>query len=86
MIDRLEARGLMLRNTSPTDKRVRLLTVTASGMDLLRAAQPAVLRAQERMLDPLPTEQRTLFMQMISRVNGENQSRTLAPSLARDQP
>ena len=84
VIDRLEARGLMLRNTSPTDKRVRLLTVTASGKDLLRAAQPAVLRAQERMLDPLHAEQRTQFMQMISRVNRENPSRTLAPSLSQD--
>lgn len=86
VIDRLEARGLIVRNTSPTDKRVRLLTVTASGTDLLREAQPAVLRAQERMLDPLPVEQRELFMQMITRVNRENQSRTLAPSLTREQP
>lgn len=86
VIDRLEARGLMVRNASQSDKRVRLLTVTASGEDLLRVVQPAVLRAQDRMLDPLPAEQRALFMQMMARVNRENPSRTLAPSLARDQP
>lgn len=81
VIDRLEARGLMLRNTSQADKRVRLLTVTEAGVDLLRTAEPAVLRAQERMLEPLPAQERALFMQLITRINHENQGRTLAPSL-----
>lgn len=81
VIDRLEARGLMLRNASKADKRVRLLTLTAEGEALLRLAEPAVLRAQERMLDPLPAQERALFMALIARVNQENQGRTLAPSL-----
>lgn len=82
VIDRLEARGLMLRNASQTDKRVRLLTVTPSGLDLLQAAEPAVMRAQERMLDPLPAEQRALFMQMVGQINHENEGRNRAPSHA----
>src|SRR5256885_11492098 len=67
VIDRLEARGLMVRNTSPADRRVRLLSVTAEGAALLAAAEPSVLRAQQRMLEPLPQEQRGLFMDMIDR-------------------
>jgi DNA-binding MarR family transcriptional regulator len=82
VIDRLEARGFMVRNASKTDKRVRLLTVTPAGVDLLRAAQPAVMRAQQRMLDPLPVEQRALFMQMVAQINHENEGRNRAPSLA----
>lgn len=82
VIDRLEARGFMVRNASQTDKRVRLLTVTPAGIDLLKAAQPAVMRAQQRMLDPLPVEQRALFMQLVAQINHENEGRNRAPSLA----
>lgn len=86
VIDRLEARGFMVRNASKTDKRVRLLTVTPAGIDLLKAAQPAVMRAQQRMLDPLPVEQRALFMQMVAQINNENEGRNRAPSLAAVKP
>lgn len=61
VIDRLEKRGLMLRRTSPADRRVRLLELTAAGEALLQTLLPAVLRTQERLLAPLPAEQRALF-------------------------
>src|SRR3954471_24830904 len=35
VIDRLEARGLVARNVSPTDRRVRLVTPTAKGIQTL---------------------------------------------------
>ena len=73
VIDRLEARGLMRRNASPTDRRVRLLTLTPDGDTLLAEVQPGMLRAQARMLDPLPPEQRETFMQMLKvLVDGNN--------------
>ncbi|MGJ7512674.1 MarR family transcriptional regulator [Variovorax sp. GT1P44] len=53
VIDRLESRGLVLRNAAPSDKRVRLLTLTDEGRALLAEVVPSMLRAQERMLDPL---------------------------------
>ena len=40
------------------------------------------MRAQQRMLDPLPAEQRALFMQMVAQINHENEGRHRAPSLA----
>ena len=53
VIDRLEKRGLMQRNASEDDRRVRLLTLTDEGEALLREVQPAMMRAQVRMLAPL---------------------------------
>src|ERR1044072_4014144 len=50
VVGRLEARGLMQRKVSPDDKRVRLLTLTHEGETLLDAVNPAMLRAQERIL------------------------------------
>ena len=65
VIDRLEKRGLMLRRTSPADRRVRLLELTPEGEALLQTLVPAVLKTQERLLAALPTEQRALFSALL---------------------
>ncbi|RGE46848.1 MarR family transcriptional regulator [Comamonas testosteroni] len=80
VIDRLEARGLMQRNASPTDRRVRLLTLTEDGGLLLQQAEASVLRAQRRMLDPLPDDKRAHFMEMLSLLIHENDEFARAPS------
>ena len=58
VIDRLEARGLVQRNVSPTDRRVRLVTPTERGIETLSAVLPRMLRAQERLLQPLNASRR----------------------------
>lgn len=65
VIDRLEARGLMLRSASAQDRRVRLLTLTPAGERLLADVVPSMLRAQERILAPLPAQERGEFMRML---------------------
>jgi DNA-binding MarR family transcriptional regulator len=72
VIDRLESRRLIQRKVSSDDKRVRLLYVTAAGEALLKRIIPAMLRAQERMLEPLTKADRSKFMQMIRRIVDEN--------------
>ena len=66
LADRLEARGLMQRNASAQDRRVRLLTLTAAGVALLAALVPAMLQAQQRILSPLPEAERGEFMRMLA--------------------
>lgn len=80
VIDRLEARGLLRRNPSSTDRRVRLLTPTDEGVALLDAIYPAMLRAQERMLEPLPKAQRQEFMRMLRVLVEANNELSRAPS------
>jgi len=65
VIDRLESRGLIQRNTSPDDRRVRLINLTAEGAHMLSAVTPGMLTAQQRILDPLPEAQRRSFMDML---------------------
>jgi DNA-binding MarR family transcriptional regulator len=72
VIDRMEARRLIRRKVSPDDKRVRLLFITPAGEVLLKRVIPAMLRAQERMLEPLAKADRPRFMQMIKRIVDEN--------------
>jgi len=80
VIDRLEARGLLRRNPSPTDRRVRLLTPTLEGAALLEQVHPSMLRAQQRMLEPLPPAERQEFMRMLRLVVNTNNELSRAPS------
>lgn len=74
VIDRLEARGLMFRRPSPTDRRARCLDITDEGRKLLQAVTPSVLRAQDLILEPLPEHERGEFMRLIEiLVNGNNE-------------
>lgn len=80
VIDRLEARGLVLRSNSPTDRRVRLLHVTPEGQHMLSQLVPNVQQAQEKMLAPLAEEQRDIFMGMIRQLVEANNVLSRAPS------
>ena len=80
VVDRLEARGLLLRQVAPQDKRVRLLTLTGDGAALLAAAVPGMLRAQERMLAPLPKAERAEFMRMLRVLVAAHNEHSRAPS------
>ncbi len=65
VIDRLEARGLVLRNMSADDRRVRLITPTEEGLRILKAVVPRMLRSQERLLSPLSTAERAELMRLM---------------------
>jgi MarR family transcriptional regulator, lower aerobic nicotinate degradation pathway regulator len=80
VLDRLEARGLLQRSPSADDRRVRLLTLTHAGQDLLAQAIPSMQRAQERMLQPLPKRERAEFMRMLQTLVNANNELSRAPS------
>lgn len=80
VVDRLEARGWMQRNASPDDKRVRLLTLTHDGEQLLAGVLPDMQRAQERILAPLPKAERKEFMRMLRTLVDANNELSRAPS------
>ena len=82
VVDRLEARGLLVRNASADDRRVRLLTLTDAGNALLESIVPAMQRAQSRMLDPLPKRDRAEFMRMLRELVMANNELSRAPSEA----
>jgi DNA-binding MarR family transcriptional regulator len=62
LVDRLEAKGLVLRTTAEHDRRVRTLQLTAFGETTLAQLRPILERVTERMLDRLaPLEREQLF-------------------------
>jgi DNA-binding MarR family transcriptional regulator len=82
VIDRLELRGLMRRNASPGDRRVRLLTVTPEGQDVLERIMPSMLKTQERILQPLPAAEQAEFVRLLKILVEANNDASRAPSEA----
>lgn len=80
VIDRLERRGLIERRASPSDRRVRLLHVSAEGEALLDTVIPAMLKAQKRILAPLAPAERPQFVAMLKKVVDANNGLSRAPS------
>lgn len=80
VVDRLERRGLVARNASADDRRVRLLSLTPEGEALLDAVLPATLNAQQRILAPLAEADQATFMEMLKTLVCANNALSRAPS------
>ena len=74
VIDRLEAKQWLTRSLSPQDRRVRLLHLTPAGTAQLEQALPAVLRAQDLILQPLEEEERALFRRLLLKLTAASSS------------
>ncbi|MGY2051724.1 MarR family winged helix-turn-helix transcriptional regulator [Methylobacterium sp. JK268] len=68
VLERMEAKGWILRSPSPTDKRVKLVRLSPAGARVLGEVEPAVRRVQERLLEPLAPEDRDRMMRMLTRL------------------
>jgi hypothetical protein len=79
VVDRLEARGWLVRQVSPEDRRARLLHVTPQGQQLLTDVADAVLKTQERILRPLPEDQQQEFLRMLKLLVDANNEASRAP-------
>ena len=68
VIDRLEARGLVMRASSPNDRRSHALKLSDHGAELLRRLEEMV-RAHERHIGRgLSAEDQRLLIQLLDRV------------------
>jgi DNA-binding MarR family transcriptional regulator len=76
----MEARGWVRRDASTADRRVRLLSITPDGDALLDRVVPDMLRAQQRMLAPLPATEQNEFMRMLRALVTANNELSRAPS------
>ena len=79
VVRRLEARGLVRRETTEEDRRVKLVYLTDEGAAVLDAVEAAVDRAQERILAPLKPEDRAPFLAMLQKIVSGNNDLSRAP-------
>ena len=68
VITRLQARGLIRRESDPGDRRRKLLWLTSEGEVLARQLIAPARRVQERLMAPLPPEEQVLLQQLLARL------------------
>ena len=67
-VDELEKAGLVERQTSPTDRRARIIVVTDLGRKVHASAKDVVARVHEDILATLPDGEREAFVSGLSRL------------------
>lgn len=65
VVDRLVQKGLATRETSPVDRRARVLQVTEAGRAVLAGIEPAVEAAQRSMLRGLSPAEAEMFLGLL---------------------
>lgn len=68
LISRLETRGWVRRERSPSDARVRTLLLTDEGREVVDRTGPDVQPVQERLLSPLEPADQARFMGQLRRI------------------
>jgi DNA-binding MarR family transcriptional regulator len=68
LIHRLGAAGYIERRVNPKDRRARILRLTTRGQALRDRLRADARASQERILEPLAQKERTLFLDMLTRL------------------
>ena len=79
VLERLEGKGLIVRINSPEDRRLKLLHITDTGMDVIGKAEPGVRRTQERLLAPLAPGDRERFIALLTQIVELNNDASRVP-------
>lgn len=69
VLERLEAKGWVLRQPSARDRRVKKLALSAAGTALLAEVQPAVQRVQQRLLAPFAAAEHAAVLDLLRRLS-----------------
>lgn len=68
MVSRMQDAGLIQRVRSETDARAKAVSLTDAGRHALDVAGPAVRSADEKLLEALPKNRRSAFIDILSRL------------------
>ena len=82
VIERLVGKGLVDRAPQHLDRRIKRLSLTPEGGRLVAAIEPAVERAQARILAPLAAADRQRFLALLAQIVDINNRHSRAPQRA----
>ena len=68
VLDRMEAKGWILRESTPDDRRIKLLELSPAGRDVLQQVEPGIRRVQERLLAPLTEAEAKTLVRLLARM------------------
>lgn len=79
VLERLEKKGLIVRDGTENDKRIKVVKLSPAGRALLNKVRPAVERVQERLLEPLRPADRAVLMRLLDELVQLNNDSSRAP-------
>jgi MarR family transcriptional regulator, lower aerobic nicotinate degradation pathway regulator len=79
VVEGLEARGLLKRENSRTDKRRKKLVLTPQGRALMKRAASAIQRTSNRLLAPLRPTQRKHFVELLLQLTDDLNQASRSP-------
>ena len=78
-IDRLEARGLVRRSADPTDRRARIIHLTAEGEACIQPIFASHKQAMDDAASGLSAAERATLIELLKKLGTSAQSQDLAP-------
>jgi DNA-binding MarR family transcriptional regulator len=74
VIDQLEARGLVERRASPTDRRSNALVLTAEGEKLLKQLKRRIKQHEARIASAMTPSETATLVELLTRIRSRLQS------------
>lgn len=68
IISRLEAKGVVASAGDPKDRRVKLVRITAAGLELIQTSVPHRIEAEKQLLSGLTEAEQTIFYTLLKKV------------------
>jgi DNA-binding MarR family transcriptional regulator len=81
VVRRLERRGLVMRPKSVKDRRAKLARITKKGIDFVDVVQPAMIKAQRRLIEPISRKEHLLLTKIMRQLIEANNDSSRAPML-----
>lgn len=79
VVDRLVAKGLVVRRTNPEDRRARMLQLTDAGAEMISRMTPIVREIQDSILPGLTQAERKEFVRLAALVADAGNELSRAP-------
>lgn len=68
VLDRIETKGWIVRQSPDSDRRIKTVTLSPAGQDVLRQVAPGIRRVQERLLAPLTAAEATTLIRLLTKM------------------
>jgi MarR family transcriptional regulator, lower aerobic nicotinate degradation pathway regulator len=68
VLDRLEGKGWILRESTPNDRRLKLLELSPAGREVLQRVEPGIHRVQERLLAGLTSAEGKTLIRLLAKM------------------
>jgi DNA-binding MarR family transcriptional regulator len=68
VLDRMEGKGWILRDSTPSDKRIKRLTLSPAGRTVLQQVEPGIHRVQARLLAGLTAAEARTLVRLLAKM------------------